>query len=148
MKTFLIAAFILIGIGACAQNIYPEKVGDCGNEGFIFERDTSNAKIGNVELLSFFKDNITPEILARIDGGLSLQILVDTAGKSCLLSVENKTNVTMEELGLKKAMDEKLVWGPPSEQVSVVLLVSFSEGGFEIKRLGNDAVRGWHQLMF
>lgn len=147
-KIVLILGFFAVAFLAKAQHLFPEKFEGCDFEDFAFERNEPNAKIGNVELLTFFMNNIPKDVFDQLKGGISLQILVDTVGNSCLLSAENQTNASFADIGLKKSIDEKLVWGAPTELVSVVLVVSFSDEGFEIKRLGNDAAKGWHQMMF
>lgn len=148
MKTFLSLVFLFLSFGLQAQHIYPEKFDNCIVEEFVFERDTSTAKIGIVQLLTLFKDSIYPDALAVVRGGLSLQILVNTQGQSCLLSVENTTNIPTAELNLKKLVDTQLHFENPQEMVSVVILMSFTDEAIELKRLGNDGVKGWHELQY
>jgi hypothetical protein len=83
---------------------------------------------------------------SKIKDVLSLQIVVDTDGRSCLLSLENKTNIKTAKLNLKKNIDENLIWNNSSNKVSALIILKFNSNSIQFKRIGINGKKGFHVI--
>ncbi len=82
----------------------------------------------------------------KVWGRLSLQIVVDLEGNSCLLSMYNQTTLLSAQLNLKKDIDQHLVWEKPAQKVAALVVLDFYGRRTTVKRIGLDADTGWHEL--
>lgn len=145
MKTIIQIFFLLMLFQLNAQNLLEETFKDCETETFVIERDTIS--IHPIEdFLDVFSESLDAEVIKEIKGILFLQILVDEKGKSCLISVENNTNISTEKLYLKEMVNERLFWQRPEEKTSVMLGLNFQEEFVNYIRVGLDAVKGFHPI--
>lgn len=128
------------------QHLFPEKFKGCITDQFALESDTAKAKILSTDFIHAVTGDFDEKTMSKIEGLLTMQILVDLDGNSCLLSVENKTNFTAAKLKLKENIDKKLVWGKPSEKVSAIIVLEFHQGTVTYKRLGLNGNTGWHTI--
>ncbi|RZJ71383.1 hypothetical protein [Flavobacterium sp.] len=144
----LVAAILLFCVGfAKAQNIYPTKFAGCNTDHFTIESKVESAKIEQSELIKVVSEAIGSEKMAKIEGILMLQIIVGKDGKSCLISLDNKTTIPTEELKIKDMIDSKLVWKVAPEKLSTMISLRFSSGKIkEIKRYGLHGDLGFHEL--
>jgi len=136
---------ILVSLSGNAQNMFPEKFEGCDTEQFAIESKTIQAKIAESAIIDAVKSGIEIKALSRISGVLTLQVLVDTDGTSCLISLENKTNVSTKKLQLKQAIDS-LIWSNPAKKVAAIVALKFDDGVIQMRRMGFDGNQGWHQL--
>ena len=97
------------------------------------------------EILKILKDNFEEETIKTIDGMLLLQIIVDLEGNSCLLSLQNETNISSDKLNLKSIIDENLKWKIPLEKKAALVAIKFSDI-VELKRFGINSKKGIHEL--
>ncbi len=143
----LTAALILVTCTSVfSQGIFKEKFEGCNTQQFAMEKLTTTAKIKTAQLVYVLTNGFDEGIKKEIRGDISLQILVDLQGKSCLLSMENGTNVATDKLNLKTAIDKLLVWEKPPTEVSALVLLRFEEGELKVKRVGMDGNAGFHEL--
>lgn len=145
MKKTLVIIAVLFLPQAYSQNIFEEKFDDCNIGYFKTESDTTSVEMVS-DFVKMLSTNFDDETVKRIRGILSLQIIVDTEGKSCLLSLENQTNINTVKLGVKSIIDNKLLWEKPKETVSVILATKFYGNVVEIKRIGLSKEKGFHEL--
>lgn len=144
--SFPLIFFALIGINICyAQHIFPEKFGGCNTDRFALESDSIRAKIQDEKLLTVLFASFDNKTRTRIRGTLSLQIIVDTEGNSCLISLKNETNISTKKFNLKQNIDSDLKWNKLQERVAAVVVFRFDDKGVKFKRLGN-AKKGVHEL--
>ncbi|AEA45230.1 hypothetical protein [Fluviicola taffensis] len=129
-----------------AQNVFPEQFKGCNTDGFALEHDTTTAKLNSIEFLKLLGDYLGADAMGKLRGKLSLQIIVDLEGNSCLLSIENKTNVKTKKLNLKTWIDQEIKWKKLSEKVGAMIVLEFTESGVTLKRLGMGGTRDWHYL--
>lgn len=129
-----------------SQNIFPEKFDGCNTEQFSIENDSVIAKINPQEFIKIIFSNVDAKIKGKIDGSLSFQIVVDKDGKSCLLSLENKTNIKTKALNLKTTIDNNLTWSIPKERVSPIIILKFKNREVFFTRLGLNGNIGWHEI--
>lgn len=143
----LILAIIITSYGAAfSQHVFPEKFKGCITDEFALESDSMTVKIEEAELIRVLTGGMDEKYINKIKGTLLLQILVDLQGNSCLLSLENKTNIKTKKLKLKKAIDGNLVWNKPHQKVAAIVAINFEGGRIALKRLGTNYYKGVHEL--
>lgn len=147
--TLSITIFLLlfsISFGVHAQNIFDEKFEGCNTDRFSTEKDSIEVKETDKDLVYVLANNLEEENVKKIKGLLSCQIIVDLNGKSCLLSVDNDTNIPTEKLNLKEIIDKNLNWEKPTEKTSVIVAIKFYGTSVEKKRIGMSREKGFHQI--
>lgn len=134
----LLVLFVLYVLPLHAQHLYDEKFENCKLSTFCLDCGDPKAQPPK----TIFK-----EMIARIgeqkwnslNGTLEIQILVDTAGKPCLLSADNKTNMTSANMNIKNAVNEMSYWTPAIAEnkktsASVSIILQFENGKMSAKR--------------
>jgi hypothetical protein len=147
MKTFLFLILLhLFSQSIYAQYLFEKKYEGCNTSSFALESDSATAKVSDNEIMRIIATSIDSKSIRKISGYLLLQILVNEDGSSCLLSLENKTNVKTKKLNLKEAIDDQLKWSPIDKKVSAIVSVKFINQSIGIKRLGFNGFTGIHEL--
>ncbi|MDC8006253.1 hypothetical protein POV27_19525 [Aureisphaera galaxeae] len=148
IQIFIITCFFLGSLNANAQNFFSEKFENCNVNGFAIESDTVTAKVSNVRLIKILTKGLDEKTINRLKGDFRLQIAVDSMGNSCLVSLQNNSNLKTEKSELKKAIDNDLVWERPKKEVFAYVVFRFKRGGLvEITRMGMNGSRGIHELV-
>ena len=129
-----------------AQNVFPKKFNGCITDLFAMERDTTTAKINSIKFVQDLKTHLGEINCSKLRGTLKLQIIVDLNGNSCLLSLENITNISSKKLNLKSWIDDNIIWEIPSNKVAAIIILDFTDQGIGYKRMGFDGKKGWHYL--
>lgn len=142
---FTVLFFVSTG-NLFSQNLFDIKFDNCNTDKFIFEKDTMSAIVGDSLLVAVLTSGFEESIRKEIRGTVSLQIIVNTEGKSCLLSAKNESNIGIEKLHLKKSVNDNLVWEKPKENISTLVLLRFEKKGLIIKHLGMVADEGLQEL--
>ena len=132
--------------GIEAQNVFKEKFQGCNTDQFTTEKDTIKVKSTDKDLVYVLSNYLEKQNVKKIKGLLVFQIIVDLDGKSCLLSVNNKTNIPTESLNLKEIIDQNLNWEKPTEKTSVVIAIMFYGKEVRKKRIGMSAEKGFHPI--
>lgn len=147
-ELFILMIVTLVSSVTClkAQNIFPEKFDGCITDQFAMERDTATAKINSIKFIQDLKTHLGEAKVNKLSGTLKLQIIVDLNGNSCLLSLENNTNIRTKELDLKRWIDDRLIWEIPSKKVGAIIVLEFTNLEIGYKRLGMDRKKGWHYI--
>ncbi|KXX66798.1 hypothetical protein [Flammeovirga sp. SJP92] len=135
----------LLSNSSIAQNIFPEKFVGCNTDRFALESDTTTAKINSSEFIDAVKAHLGTSITKKLRGTLRLQVVVDLEGNSCLLSLENKTNIKTKKLRLKPWVDNDIKWNIPSKKVSAIIVLDFTDTGIGYRRLGMKHMK-WHYI--
>lgn len=147
MKFLFSLAFVFcFSLFGSAQNIFPEKFEGCSTDRFTMEKDTVSVKLQSTEIARVLEKAIDSKSRAKIKGGLLLQVIVDTDGNSCLISIKNDTNIPSRKMKLKEVIDAELIWEKPKEKVSPMISVSFRGDSLYITRLGLGGDKGIHEL--
>lgn len=147
IKKLILTISIIIPTFLFGQHLFEEKFNGCITNQFALESDSVDAKMAPVDFINTIINGVDEKVLSKIEGVLKLQIIVDTDGRSCLLSVGNETNVTTSKLKLKKNIDSLLIWGAPSQKVSPIVFLKFKDGKVTYKRMGVNGNTGWHELV-
>ena len=143
--TFLIL-LLLSGYNTFSQHLFTKKYDGCDTKTFSLESDSVTAKVSDRVIMDIVASAIDPKAITKISGDLLLQILVNEDGSSCLLSLENRTNVRTKKLNLKEAIDQQLTWSPIDEKVSAIVSLKFVDQNIGMKRLGVNGHTGIHEL--
>ena len=138
IKTSFIFILNFISILSFGQNLYTQKFDNCKLSNFCLDCGEIKAEIPQTFKEEFIK-SLGSKNLNKVNGEIEIQILIDSFGKPCLLSADNRTNIKSNKLNLQKAVNSTSVWKPAiSEknvsQSSVSLLLTFENGDFSIKR--------------
>lgn len=141
--TLFIAGFV---VTSHAQTVFKTKFTPCSETKFIFEENTILAKTDNKELVNLIFQSMDEEAAKRIEGHMLLQVIVGLDGRSCLLSMDNQTNIPTEQMKIKDQLDSKLVWQNSNQVLSAVLLVVINKNGVAVKRFGKNGKGGWQVL--
>ena len=147
MNRLLLLFIFFIGWGARAQHVFPEKFLVCNAGQVAPENEHIIARISKKKLMEVITSGIdkTPKP-KKIWGRLSLQIVVDPEGNSCLLSMHNQTTLLSAQCDLKEDIDRNLVWEKPARKVATIVVIDFFGRRSTVKRIGLDAAGGWHEI--
>ena len=145
MKPLLLIIIMLFSFQIYCQNIFDKKFDDCETEYFTTESDTISVKMAS-DFVNILSSNFEKEIVKKIRGILSLQIIVDKEGKSCLLSLKNETNIDTEKLDIKSIIDKNLLWKKTKQKISVIVATKFYGNAVEVKRIGLSKEKGFHEI--
>lgn len=141
MKLKIIVLFLFCFSLSYSQNIYPIKFDGCNTDHFVLESKITNTKTDIEKFINLIRNNTSN----KIKGVLAIQIIVDLEGKSCLISMENKTNLKTAELKkLKMIIDTELFWENSKDKVSPMYEFKFNKKIVEYRRYGINANIGKH----
>ena len=128
------------------QNIFSEKFEGCNTDRFATESDKIKVKPSDKDITLVLTNSFYEKNIEKVRGELSLQIIVDVDGSSCLISIDNKTNIKSENLELKNIIDNYLVWQKPTEKTSVMISLIFRRKKITKKRIGISGKKGLHEI--
>lgn len=148
MKNWILFFVLLFQNWAIAQHILPIKYYGCSSTSFSLESDSIVANIDLNDFKEVILSGIDTKFRSNLRGTISMQIIVDLKGNSCLLSIENKTNIETKNLNLKNTVDSKLKWVKPIKTVSTLVVMLFGENRISIKRLGFNIDSGWQEISY
>jgi hypothetical protein len=146
MKKLYLIILTLFTIISNSQNIFPEKFNNCSTEEMSLESDSVYTETNTLDLIKLIKSNLSKEKKQNLKGVLSIQIVVNLDGSSCLISFKNDTNLKSSELNLKNIIDSNLKWEKPKEIVSPIILFNFYEENVSYKRIGINSKKGNHLI--
>ncbi len=145
-KNFIAGMLFLLVSNVSGQSIFSETYYSTINSGFILENTQAIAKIDLNSFISTINTKLPQKIRDKIVGTINFQILVDGSGKSCLLSVDNKTNTTSRMMNIKQIIDGNVIWQNTKETVSTFVSLIFNKGKVVAKRMGIGANSDLHEL--
>lgn len=143
-KVVLFVVFLFITKFSYSQNIFPEKFSGCVTDHFALESDSLVAKTDVPVFIKTIISSLDAKSKSKIKGILSLQIIVDMDGNSCLISIKNDTNIKSSKFELKEIIDETIKWNNPSKKVSPLIQLKFNSNSVQYIRLGINAKKGNH----
>lgn len=146
MKIWLLIIFLIFQVRVYSQELLPEKFAACDAPSFLLESDTTVARISDDKLIAIIVSGFEKNVKTKIAGVLQMQIIVDSNGNSCLLSIKNKTNIKTEALNLKNTIDQKLKWNRPMQGVSTLVVLYFEATQISLKRFGYSSEYGWQEI--
>jgi ligand-binding sensor domain-containing protein len=116
-----------------AQNLFPEKFGGCTFSSFCLDCGEIKGAY-NGDLTAFFAEKFQTNMIRNIEGVIFVQVLIDTAGRQCVLSIGNKATGKVSKLDLRNTINAMTGWKPAFDQgkpsdVSITLKFTFSKGG-------------------
>uniref|UniRef100_UPI0040489269 hypothetical protein n=1 Tax=Roseivirga sp. TaxID=1964215 RepID=UPI0040489269 len=135
-KLFIALLFLGFGTQAFSQHVYPEVIDNCYLDQFIFESDSTIAKLDKDKIIEVITAGWDEKTLKNADGVLSLQVLVNNRGASCLMSIQNETNMKTKKMNLTETINDNLKWPRMPQKVSVLMVLTFDKGEIDLKRLG------------
>jgi hypothetical protein len=136
MKYFLALLLLAIGTKAFSQHVYPEVIDYCYLDMFVYESDSLIAKLDNDKIIEVITAAWDEKTKKSADGFLGLQMLVNNRGASCLMSIQNGTNMKTKKMNLTESINDNLKWPRMPQKVSVIMVLTFDKGEIELKRMG------------
>lgn len=150
-KHLLLLLLISISYFGFGQNIYPIKYDDCNTSQFSLEGKEISAEYDNELLLNDLTKTIDEKVLRKIKGSVYFQLVVDSMGNHCCVSMKNELNSKGEKIDFKKIIDNETTWGIPIRNgkktiISVMIKIEFEKDRIIIKRLGFNTKTGLIEL--
>ena len=97
MKKILIFIFVLISIISHGQNLFPEKFSNCECDVFFLEGKEIFAQKQDDVLLNEILEQIDSEVISKIKGEVSIQVIINADGVLCCMSMKNNLNEKAEK---------------------------------------------------
>lgn len=132
----LAVAFLATTITLKAQNLFPEQFTDCALAEFCLDcGDTKGIYSG--DLNDFFAHTFQAKDLQGIEGTVFIQLLVDTQGKQCVISMGSQATGGVDKLNLRGTINAMKGWKPAytkgkAERVSITLRFDFHDQRFNV----------------
>jgi hypothetical protein len=144
IKYYIISILFFLKINCFAQNVYPTKFSGCITDHFALESDSITGKVDINQLIKTILSGLDEKTKSKIEGVLSLQIIINLDGSSCLISINNETNIKSSKLHLKENIDNNLKWEVPYKKVSPLIQLKFNPKSIQYRRLGINGNKGNH----
>lgn len=112
--------------------MFGERFNKCMPDTFLVE-EKKLALSDRYSVLQHIIESVPQDSLKKLTGRVSLQVLIDTVGKPCLLSLKSELNMPYTNLHFDEAINNKTKWsllaanGKRKEAVSVILVFTFTE---------------------
>lgn len=150
-KQFVFVLLVSISYLGFGQHVYPTKFDDCNVSGFFLEGKEVNVEYDNEKLLNELIKTIDTKTLGKIKGSISFQVVVDTLGNHCCISLKDDLNSKGRKVNFKEIIDTETSWGIPMRKghkanVSVMIKIEFEKNKIIISRLGFNGKTGWMEL--
>ena len=127
-----------------SQHLFEEKFEGCETSHFVVEKDKITVT-PKEDIINILSTNFDKVVVEKIRGVLSFQILVYKNGESCVLSLQNETNIETDKLNLKEILENNLSWSKPDENKTAIVSIKFFGDSVGLKRIGmND--KGFHEI--
>jgi len=147
-KNLIPIIILFFGLNASrtySQNLFPEKYDDCSTDMFALESDTMKVKVSDVLIFNTIMNAVGQKHLSKIKGMISIQVIVNLDGTSCLISVKNESNIKSKKMNFKEIIDSQLVWEIPDEKVAAIVEIWFDGKTISMRRMGYNS-KGYHQI--
>lgn len=130
--------------------MFPVKFTGCVTDHFAVE-STIIAVSDKDSLLKSIVSNIDQQMLSELKGDMYIQVIVDTLGHPCCMSIQNNLNSSVGRLNIDQIINNKTKWSVPFEdgektKVAAIILLSFSKKSISLKRMGYNGNTGWKTL--
>ncbi len=153
MKKIFFVLICVISIGAKGQNIFPVKFAGCTTDRFQLESKII-APADKDSLLYSIVSSLDKDIVDELRGELYIQVIIDTTGSPCCLSIENKSNSSIGRLHIDEVINNNTKWSKPDVyedagnrlKVAAVITLKFDKKKIYFKRLGYNGKTGWKEL--
>jgi len=124
------------------QNLYPEKFNNCVFDRFCLDCGSPKAESPATFMQELVR-NMDSNSLKKAKGQIEIQILIDSVGKPCLVSANNRSNIKTNKLKLQEAVNSTSNWKPAIDgsrgtNSSVSLLISFDQENIKATRISFD----------
>jgi hypothetical protein len=147
MKLFLSTLAFFILHPMFGQALFTERQVNCETNTFIVENDSIRAEYQpNEAMLADFLKKIDTRYVRKLRGEVYIQILIDSLGHPCCISLLNETNITTKRLGIVNAVNSMTGWKAPQNMINIgaiknvnvcaIIKLIFTEDRMVAMRLG------------
>jgi hypothetical protein len=119
--------------------VFEVQFNECKADTFLME-NKKLALSDRYSVLQLGIEAIPPDSLKTLQGRISLQVLIDTTGSTCLISLKNELNMPYKSLGFDQAI-RSIKWslaaqpGPKKQAVSAILIFTFTTNEVKYQHL-------------
>ncbi|MCK5855936.1 MAG: hypothetical protein KAG64_00505 [Bacteroidales bacterium] len=151
MNHLFLIALLLLSTVLSAQYIYPTHYEGCNTSQFALEGKQIYAEKQARTLLKEIIQGIDKAILKKAKGEIMIQIIVDTMGTPCVLSIKNSLKGKIKKIDFKQIIDTQTKWTCPmnegkKDRVCVLLKLTFIKDKIIIQRIGYNSKVGHVEL--
>ncbi len=141
---------ILWGTTLQGQKIYKNKLDNCSPQFKLEDKSiTLNYKKGDSLLVVDLMKGAEKKHIQRLKGILALQIVLDSAGNSCLVSYDHKFNMLRKPFDIVENVNGLNDWEGTGNSTfrSIFLKIYFEKKQIRFQRLGYNRNTGWTILL-
>lgn len=151
MNHLFLILFLMLSTALSAQHIYPTHYEGCNTSQFALEGKHIYAEKHARTLLHEILQGIDQTTLKKAKGEIMIQIIVDTLGTPCVLSIKNSLKGKIKKIDFKQIVDTQTKWTCPmnegkKETVCVLLKLTFIKDKIIIQRIGFNSKVGHIEL--
>ena len=150
MKKLILFIATMLTTTVYGQHIFTEQESNCNYQSMSLE--SSKILVDYKSNDSLYYDlikNVDIKYLAKVKGDVKIQLLVDSQGSPCCVSVSNETNVSSSKLKIVKNVNSMTGWRKPTSpytKVCIILELIYENDKVTVKRLGVGGNRKFAEL--
>lgn len=149
LKMFLLTYLLVCFTDSYSQRMFDKKLDNC-SPNFKLERSEiiMHYKRGDSLLVQDIMQGADPKHVQRLKGVLAVQIIIDSAGNSCLSSYDHKYNMLRKPFDIEENINQLGQWSghPQNPYTGVLFKIFFEKRQIRLQRLGFDRNSGWKLL--
>ena len=141
MKTYLMIFLFFLASFSFGQNMFETKLDKCDANAFFLEGKEIFTQKDIAELFTEILSNIDSSKLKEVRGEIKMQVLVDTLGNACCLSMESDLNRIGKKIDFANIINNSTKWTPPIREgeitsICTIIRLEFAEDKIIIQRQG------------
>lgn len=150
MKTLLVFIIVFLGTALQAQKMYKHKLENCSPQFQLEDKSiTLEYTKGDSLLIMDIMDGAEKKHIQRLKGILALQIILDSAGNSCLVSYDHRFNMLRKPFDIVENVNALEAWEGTGNNTyrSIFMKIYFEKKQIRMQRLGYNRNTGWTILL-
>jgi len=150
MKKLILLIVTMLTTTVYGQHIFTEQESNCNYQSMSLESSKILVEYKSNDSLYYdLIKNVDIKYLAKVKGDIKIQILVDSQGSPCCVSVSNETNVSSSKLKIVKNVNSMTGWNKPTSsytKVCIIIEIIYENDKVTVKRLGVGGNRKFVEL--
>jgi len=150
MKKFILLIATMLTTTVYGQHIFTEQESNCNYQSMSLESSKILVEYKSNDSLYYdLIKNVDIKYLAKVKGDIKIQILVDSQGSPCCVSVSNETNVSSSKLKIVRNVNSMTGWNKPTSpytKVCIIIEIVYENDMVTVKRLGVGGNRKFVEL--
>ena len=150
MKKLILLIVTMLTTTVYGQHIFTEQESNCNYQSMSLESSKILVEYKSNDSLYYdLIKNVDIKYLAKVKGDIKIQILVDSQGSPCCVSVSNETNVSSSKLKIVRNVNSMTGWNKPTSpytKVCIIIEIVYENDMVTVKRLGVGGNRKFVEL--